>query len=487
MSITLLPLDDRLKFILALERNLTALYDWATGKLSIDGLSMTTPENSSCLKPETSCSSFTKSGETGFGTLATTQSEIAGAFQSSSVENSHMASYPVNKLHIMNSLEFPSATNSDKLFQIVFGHQELNLGMLSHIKDDTSAGSGTKVNAYKGFSDLGREGPLLKRKRSTPDGSCISGEEDKNVDHDQKQQKLQSNSSSNAESDRSRHRYKVNEEQLSLSEDIYLNSYLSIKCLSAPESDVSNAEGEKGLSAEIFIKLKEHRKTIDIAYSQEEDSPCWEHVSMNIKSSSLLIDGSLREVEDNPTEVFMHSSPRKCWDLVCQRLNVEIEKLQGLEVQNLPPLQLPGSLEGLKMFGFSSLQIIESIEALDPSQQCSDYWIYQLPSLNWNLNNEPEEQNDCLRTEITKKCDSSPISHAETEHAYSPSRINWIQNSMGSKDDISDMKVRHMLRGDYSRKEVQHMSITLLPLDDRMIFPNPIATPNREDNSAEQS
>ncbi|XP_031505287.1 lysine-specific demethylase JMJ18-like isoform X1 [Nymphaea colorata] len=653
-------LDELHTLVKALEGNLTALYDWATGKLAIDGLSMTAPENSSCLKPEASCSSFTKSEETSFGTLATMQSEIAGklelevglphancvkkikrdlgelsvdsvatdglssevenrkcnalkypskegstssanspkvldmseackyeeigcdtsgAFQSSSVENSHVASYPFNKLHIMNSLEFPSATSSDKLFQIGFVHQELNLGMLSHIKDDTSAVSGTKVNACKNFSNLGREGPLLKRKS---DGFCISGEEDTNVHHDQKQQKLQSSSSSSTESDRSSPTYKVNEEQLSLSEDICLNSYLSSKCLSAPESDVSNAKGEKSLIAEIFIKLKEHHKTIDLAYSREEDSPCGEHVSMNANSSSLLIDGSLQEgacckaeklfgvnlqllkpsscessdevhtkettsctctilnenksnstvavcpasgsdtctfhiektlhepvpiefgsivpqklwcskeaifpkgyksrvmffdildptqicsyisevfdagllgpmfkvtVEDNPTEVFMHACPRKCWDLVRQRLNEEIEKLQSLGVQNLPPLQLLGNLDGLKMFGFSSLQIIESIEALDASQQCSDYWIskpYHLPSLNWNLNNEPEEQNDCLRTEITKKCDSSPISHAETEHAYSPSRTNWIQNSMGSEDDISDMKIRHVLRG----------------------------------------
>uniref|UniRef100_A0A5B6Z7D0 Uncharacterized protein n=2 Tax=Davidia involucrata TaxID=16924 RepID=A0A5B6Z7D0_DAVIN len=40
----------------------------------------------------------------------------------------------------------------------------------------------------------------------------------------------------------------------------------------------------------------------------------------------------------------------------------------------LPPLQPPGSLDGLEMFGFSSPAIVQVIQGMDRNQVCTDYW-----------------------------------------------------------------------------------------------------------------
>ncbi|XP_042486913.1 lysine-specific demethylase JMJ18-like [Macadamia integrifolia] len=95
---------------------------------------------------------------------------------------------------------------------------------------------------------------------------------------------------------------------------------------------------------------------------------------------SEILDAGLRRplfmvtMEQCPSEVFIHLSASKCWELVRERVNQEIRKQQTLRRMDLPPLQPPGSLDGLEMFGFSSPAIIQGIEAIDQNRICTEYW-----------------------------------------------------------------------------------------------------------------
>ncbi|RZC68872.1 hypothetical protein C5167_032122 [Papaver somniferum] len=78
-------------------------------------------------------------------------------------------------------------------------------------------------------------------------------------------------------------------------------------------------------------------------------------------------------IEQSRSEVFIHLSPVKCWDMVRERVNLEIRKLHALGRSKLP-LQPPGSLDGHEMFGLCSPAIIQGIEANDPNKICTEYW-----------------------------------------------------------------------------------------------------------------
>lgn len=60
-----------------------------------------------------------------------------------------------------------------------------------------------------------------------------------------------------------------------------------------------------------------------------------------------------------PSELFIHVSPTKCWEMVRDRVNQEIAKQQRMGKANLPPLQPPGSVHGFEMFGFSLPAIVQ--------------------------------------------------------------------------------------------------------------------------------
>ncbi|XP_022719057.1 putative lysine-specific demethylase JMJ16 isoform X2 [Durio zibethinus] len=79
-------------------------------------------------------------------------------------------------------------------------------------------------------------------------------------------------------------------------------------------------------------------------------------------------------VEHCPSEVFIHVSAARCWEMVREKVNQEITKQHRLGRTNLPPLQPPGSLDGFEMFGFSSPEIVKAIEALDRNRVCMEYW-----------------------------------------------------------------------------------------------------------------
>ncbi|KAL6631367.1 hypothetical protein ACP70R_028217 [Stipagrostis hirtigluma subsp. patula] len=79
-------------------------------------------------------------------------------------------------------------------------------------------------------------------------------------------------------------------------------------------------------------------------------------------------------VENCPGEVFINISPTKCWNMVRERLNMEIRRQLGMGRANLPTLQPPGSIDGLEMFGLLTPAIVKEIEARDRDRICTEYW-----------------------------------------------------------------------------------------------------------------
>ncbi|KAK9017291.1 hypothetical protein V6N11_079771 [Hibiscus sabdariffa] len=63
-------------------------------------------------------------------------------------------------------------------------------------------------------------------------------------------------------------------------------------------------------------------------------------------------------VEHCPSEVSVHVSAARCWNMVREKVNQEIAKRHRQGKTNPPPLQPPGSLDGFEMFGFSSPEIV---------------------------------------------------------------------------------------------------------------------------------
>lgn len=79
-------------------------------------------------------------------------------------------------------------------------------------------------------------------------------------------------------------------------------------------------------------------------------------------------------VENFPSEVFVHISAARCWEMVRERVNQEITKQHKLGKLKLPPLQPPGSLDGMEMFGFSLPAIVQVIQSMDRNRVCTEYW-----------------------------------------------------------------------------------------------------------------
>ncbi|KAJ0465354.1 putative chromatin remodeling & transcription regulator FYR family [Helianthus annuus] len=78
-------------------------------------------------------------------------------------------------------------------------------------------------------------------------------------------------------------------------------------------------------------------------------------------------------LEKDPSEVFIHLSAIRCWEMVRERVNHEISKQHKLKKPNLPPLQPPGSLDGMEMFGFTSPSISQGIQSVDRNRVCTEY------------------------------------------------------------------------------------------------------------------
>ncbi|GLJ38155.1 hypothetical protein SUGI_0776800 [Cryptomeria japonica] len=95
---------------------------------------------------------------------------------------------------------------------------------------------------------------------------------------------------------------------------------------------------------------------------------------------SEVLDAGLKQpvfkvtIAGHPTEVFMHISIQKCWELVVERLNKEITRQRSIGKKSIPHLPPPESLNGLEMFGFTSPLVVHAIETIDHGHKCTDYW-----------------------------------------------------------------------------------------------------------------
>lgn len=65
------------------------------------------------------------------------------------------------------------------------------------------------------------------------------------------------------------------------------------------------------------------------------------------------------QVEHCPNEVFIHLTPTKSWDMVRERVNLEIRRAHNHGKSNIPTLQHQYSIDGLEMFGLNSPPIIQ--------------------------------------------------------------------------------------------------------------------------------
>ncbi|KAK6911328.1 FY-rich, C-terminal [Dillenia turbinata] len=110
--------------------------------------------------------------------------------------------------------------------------------------------------------------------------------------------------------------------------------------------------------------------------------------------------------EQCPREVFVHISAVKCWEMVRNRVNQELTKLHRMGRSQLPPLQPPGSLDGLEMFGFTSPAIVQVIESMDQNHVCTEYWnsrpLAQIPQYSQSLHSNvvPNDQEASLNNNL---------------------------------------------------------------------------------------
>ncbi|CAO2833156.1 unnamed protein product [Amaranthus hypochondriacus] len=143
---------------------------------------------------------------------------------------------------------------------------------------------------------------------------------------------------------------------------------------------------------------------------------------------SEILDGGSKgplfmvSLEHCSNEVFLHMSPTKCWEMILERVNQEISKQHKLGKTKLPPLQPPGSLDGLEMFGFTSPAIVQVIEALDKNRTCKNYWnsrplshisrCFQPQRNNRNPNNTENEnvgRSDTILRRLIQKADTEEL------------------------------------------------------------------------------
>ncbi|XP_020597390.1 lysine-specific demethylase JMJ18-like [Phalaenopsis equestris] len=157
-------------------------------------------------------------------------------------------------------------------------------------------------------------------------------------------------------------------------------------------------------------------------------------------------------LEDNPEDTFMHSSAAQCWDLVRERLNQEIIKQCNLRNQDLPPLQPPGSIDGLQMFGFLSPSINQFIESLDPYHRCLDYWASKPSS---STKNEAELMKCTMQSMI------KPLAHSSQPNAETNRKIFGVDFANIERIDsmISDDKVQHVLRPLFHRLNQEELEV----------------------------
>ncbi|XP_023537501.1 putative lysine-specific demethylase JMJ16 [Cucurbita pepo subsp. pepo] len=158
-------------------------------------------------------------------------------------------------------------------------------------------------------------------------------------------------------------------------------------------------------------------------------------------------------LEHCPSEVFVHVSACRCWELVRNRVNHEIAKQHKLGRTNLPPLQPPGSLDGLEMFGFTSPAIVQAIEAIDQNRVCCEYWDSR-PYSRPRVHNPQLSQS----TEISRNLQTTERNHEANPR---PSRVDIVLRGLLKKANPEELNSLYTLLND-NRSTVDRDVLTLL-------------------------
>ncbi|XP_073271797.1 putative lysine-specific demethylase JMJ16 isoform X1 [Primulina huaijiensis] len=158
-------------------------------------------------------------------------------------------------------------------------------------------------------------------------------------------------------------------------------------------------------------------------------------------------------LERCPSEIFVHVSAARCWEMVRERVNHEITKQHKLGRQNLPPLQPPGSLDGMEMFGFSSPPIVQAIQAMDQNRVCSNYWksrpLMQIP--------QQSQSGEGSGTFILKY---EPLNDQEIEKNH-PGVVR-ILNCLFKKANLEELHTLHRLLHNENSTDEQRLVTRLL-------------------------
>lgn len=143
-------------------------------------------------------------------------------------------------------------------------------------------------------------------------------------------------------------------------------------------------------------------------------------------------------VESCPREVFIHISVARCWEMVRERVNQEITKQHKLGRMKLPPLQPPGSLDGMEMFGFSSPAIMQGIQTMDRQRVCAEYWesrpLMQVPQQSQSQDNG----NLCVKAEIEND------QGASNNHQL-PTGVCTVLSSLFMKANAEELHTLHSI------------------------------------------
>lgn len=168
--------------------------------------------------------------------------------------------------------------------------------------------------------------------------------------------------------------------------------------------------------------------------------------------------------EEIREETFTQDSAVKCWDMVRERVNQEIIRQNRLGKQDLlPPLQPQGSIDGLKMFGLSSTSIIQVIEGLDPTRQCSEYWSSRFHAQLSSKRTESKKYPAELATSSTlvpQKCPSYPIPEKAVHKLFGVEITSLLNGKSDASDNASAEEVQQVLGGLFkkaNREELRMM------------------------------
>ncbi|KAJ4802663.1 Transcription factor jumonji (jmj) family protein / zinc finger (C5HC2 type) family protein [Rhynchospora pubera] len=151
----------------------------------------------------------------------------------------------------------------------------------------------------------------------------------------------------------------------------------------------------------------------------------WCDYISQILDAGLLGPLFMVSVEGSSSEVFVHVSPKRCWDLVVQKVNVLNKDFYQTNKRR------PGSIDGLELFGLSAPSVLQALEVLDTKRVTKfcrikdqltgkgtsgvvDSEVHQQNSLTRRTGSDAPAGNSFILQELFKKANSEELRALET-------------------------------------------------------------------------